>query len=157
METVHVFAMTGSLRKRSYNRALLHAAAELLPADMSIDIFDPGALPHFNSDLSGDKKPASVQDMHTRMTAAQALLVATPEYNWSIPGVLKNAIDWASTGTVDGATRHRSTICPWPSLAAQGGWAACVRRIICARSCSTTTYMCSTGPNINSGHNRKLF
>jgi len=102
MESVHVFAMAGSLRERSFNRALLRAAAELLPDDMSMDIYDIGALPPFNSDLEAEGKPESVQDLHTRLAAADALLVATPEYNWSIPGVLKNAIDWASRGTVDG-------------------------------------------------------
>lgn len=102
METVHVFAMAGSLRARSFNRALLDAAAEVLPDDMTIDIFEIGALPHFNLDQEAKGMPESVQNLHTRMAAADALLVATPEYNWSIPGTLKNAIDWASRGTADG-------------------------------------------------------
>ncbi len=102
METVHVFAMAGSLRKRSYNRALLCAASEMLPDDMTMDIFDLAPLPLFNVDLEAQGVPESVQDFHERMDAADALLIATPEYNWSVPGVLKNAIDWASRPMVDG-------------------------------------------------------
>jgi chromate reductase len=102
MQPVHLFAIAGSLRERSYSRALLQAGAELLPEDMTLDIFDLAPLPLFNVDVERAGAPESVHDLHRRMAAADALLIATPEYNFSVPGVLKNAIDWASRGQANG-------------------------------------------------------
>lgn len=98
--TVRVLAIAGSLRRHSYNRALLQAAASLAPPSLSIELFDDLAdVPLFDEDLeahgpAGD--PAGVIALRRRVSAADALLIATPEYNQSIPGVLKNAIDWLS-------------------------------------------------------------
>lgn len=92
---VHILGISGSLRKKSYNTRLLHVAEELLPEGMSLDIFDLSPIPLFNQDLES-QIPEIVADFKTRIAAADGLLIATPEYNHSIPGVLKNALDWAS-------------------------------------------------------------
>jgi chromate reductase, NAD(P)H dehydrogenase (quinone) len=90
-----ILGIAGSLRRGSYNRAVLRAAQQLVPQGVELEIYDLDPLPFFSEDLEGDP-PAAVQDFRQRIAAAAALLVATPEYNYSIPGVLKNAIDWAS-------------------------------------------------------------
>ncbi|MBV9787520.1 MAG: NAD(P)H-dependent oxidoreductase [Chloroflexi bacterium] len=95
-KAVHVLGFAGSLRKASYNLAVLRAAAELLPDGMSLEIFDLAPLPFYNGDLDVDGGPEPVRHFKQRLAAADALLIATPEYNYSIPAVLKNAIDWAS-------------------------------------------------------------
>jgi len=92
---VHILGISGSLRKNSYNTRLLYVAEELLPEGMSLDIFDLKPIPLFNQDLESHP-PEIVADFKTRIAAADGLLIATPEYNYSIPGVLKNALDWAS-------------------------------------------------------------
>jgi chromate reductase len=100
---IHVLGFAGSLRKASYNRRLLQVAAGLLPEGMTLELFDLAPLPLYNEDLEIEiGLPESVQLFHARLAAADALLIATPEYNFSIPGVLKNALDWASRRTVDG-------------------------------------------------------
>ena len=91
-----VVAMVGSLRQGSYNKLALRAAQELKPADMEIDSPDLSALPLYNDDIRQEGYPAAVQEFRARIHAADALLFVTPEYNYSLPGVLKNAIDWAS-------------------------------------------------------------
>ena len=94
---VRVLAIPGSLRRASHNRALLVAARELAPGGVEIEIYDGlRELPHYDADLEAEGMPAEVSDLHARIAAADAVLVATPEYNHSIPGALKNAIDWAS-------------------------------------------------------------
>jgi chromate reductase, NAD(P)H dehydrogenase (quinone) len=94
---VHVLGFSGSLRKGSYNTGLLRAALEMLPEGMTLEIFDLAPIPLFNQDLSdAGAFPPSVADFKARIRAADALLIATPEYNFSMPGVLKNAIDWVS-------------------------------------------------------------
>jgi chromate reductase len=93
---VRVLGIPGSLRKGSYNRGLLRAAAELLPDGMSLDVFELGAIPLYSGDVEAAGVPEPVQDFQRRIDAADALLFATPEYNYSMAGVLKNAIDWAS-------------------------------------------------------------
>jgi chromate reductase len=93
---IHVLGFSGSLRKASYNSALLRAAAELLPPDMTLEIFDLQPIPLYNGDVEKAGMPAGVQRFRERIAAADALLIACPEYNYSVTGVLKNAIDWAS-------------------------------------------------------------
>jgi chromate reductase, NAD(P)H dehydrogenase (quinone) len=89
--------MSGSLRRGSYNSALLRATAELLPEGMTLDIVTLDDIPLYNEDLLSEAGfPESVQRLRAQIAAADALLIVTPEYNHSIPGVLKNAIDWAS-------------------------------------------------------------
>lgn len=95
MENIKIFAFAGSLRKDSYNKALLRAAAELLPENTEIEIFDLEGIPLFNQDLES-QVAVKVKEFKAKIKAADAILIATPEYNYSMPGVLKNAIDWAS-------------------------------------------------------------
>jgi chromate reductase len=90
-----ILGFSGSLRKDSYNKALLRTAAELVPEDVQIEIFDLGGIPPFNQDLE-DQPPGKVKEFKASIRAADALLIATPEYNYGVPGVLKNAIDWGS-------------------------------------------------------------
>jgi chromate reductase len=92
---VRILAFAGSLRKGSYNRALLRAALELVPGDAELEIFDLDGVPPFNQDLE-TSMPERVREFKREIRAADAILIATPEHNYSIPGVLKNAIDWAS-------------------------------------------------------------
>ena len=92
----HILAIAGSLRNDSLNLGLLKAAEEVLPPGVTMQIYDFSALPLFNMDLKSDSEPAVVRDFKALISTADALLIATPEYNASIPGVLKNAIDWAS-------------------------------------------------------------
>ncbi|MDP9363017.1 MAG: NAD(P)H-dependent oxidoreductase [Chloroflexota bacterium] len=91
-----VVALVGSLRRQSLNRNLLRAAQELKPEAMRIVEAPIRDLPLFDEDLETQGDPAPVQQFKAAILAADALLVVTPEYNQSIPGVLKNAIDWAS-------------------------------------------------------------
>lgn len=95
MAKVHVLAIAGSLRKESFNRKLLVASQRLAPPEMEIEIFDLAAIPPYNMDLEPDF-PSAVTALKERIKAADGLLIATPEHNFGIPGVLKNAIDWAS-------------------------------------------------------------
>ncbi len=91
-----IAAFAGSLRGTSYNRGLLRAAVELAPAEVSVEILDLMAVPLFNQDFEGDGLPATVANLRERVRDADGLLIATPEYNHTIPGVLGNAIDWLS-------------------------------------------------------------
>lgn len=94
---VHIAAISGSLRRYSFNSGLLRAAAEELPEAVTMEILDLAPIPLFNQDLFIDRQPPeAVRFFKGRIDAANALLIATPEYNYSISGVLKNALDWAS-------------------------------------------------------------
>lgn len=92
---ITILGFAGSLRKASYNKALLRVAIEVLPKDVELEVFDLEGIPPFNQDLE-DEIPAGVKEFKAKIRAADAILIATPEYNYSIPGFLKNAIDWAS-------------------------------------------------------------
>ena len=94
--TLKILGIAGSLRRGSFNAAALRAAQELAPAGMTIESFDIAPIPLYNEDVRQQGFPAPVEDLRTRIKAADGLLIVTPEYNYSIPGVLKNAIDWAS-------------------------------------------------------------
>lgn len=94
--TINVVAFAGSLRQESYNRALLRAAQESAPESMSIDTFDLSPIPLYNYDVEQQGDPEPVQEFKHAIRKADALLIATPEYQHGIPGVLKNALDWAS-------------------------------------------------------------
>jgi chromate reductase len=95
MAKIKVLGFAGSLRKDSYNKALLRAARELVPEDAELEIFDLEGIPPFNQDRELDQTE-KVGEFKAKIRAADALLIATPEYNYSVPGVLKNAIDSAS-------------------------------------------------------------
>jgi chromate reductase len=95
MATRNVAVLVGSLRKDSFNRKMANALIELAPADLKLAIVEIGALPHYNADLE-ENVPAAWQEFRHRVRAADAVLFVTPEYNRSVPGVLKNAIDVGS-------------------------------------------------------------
>ena len=102
MPDFSILGIPGSLRKASFNRHALVAAQALLPAGAILEIFDLEGIPPFNQDHEKEP-PARVAEMKAKVRAADAILFATPEYNYSIPGVLKNAIDWASRPYGDSA------------------------------------------------------
>ena len=91
-----IAGIAGSLRRASFNRGLLRAAVESAPAGMSVETLKIRDLPHYDADLDTEGGPEVVRLFKARIIAADGLLIATPEYNYSLPGVLKNALDWAS-------------------------------------------------------------
>jgi chromate reductase, NAD(P)H dehydrogenase (quinone) len=93
---MRVLGIPGSLRAASYNRSLLRAAQELAPAGMEIELFELADIPLYNADVEAQGDPDAVANFKRAIADADALLIATPEYNRGVPGVLKNAIDWAS-------------------------------------------------------------
>ncbi|MFI5010826.1 MAG: NADPH-dependent FMN reductase [Hyphomicrobiales bacterium] len=93
---IQVLGVCGSLRHGSFNKAALQTAIKLAPDGLSIKVADISAIPLYNEDVRAKGFPPSVETFRQEIAAADALLFATPEYNYSIPGVLKNAIDWAS-------------------------------------------------------------
>ena len=95
MKNINILGIAGSLRQSSYNRAALRAAKSLVPDNTVLDIFELDGIPGFNQD-DEQNPPEKVVELKKRVLAADAILFVTPEYNYSIPGVLKNAIDWAS-------------------------------------------------------------
>jgi chromate reductase len=99
---VRILGIAGSLREGSYNRAALKAAAGLVPDGAEIEIFELDGIPGFNQDEE-QNPPARVAELKQKVRAADAVLFVTPEYNYSVPGVLKNAIDWASRPYGDSA------------------------------------------------------
>ncbi len=105
-ETVKILGMTGSLRRGSYNMAALKAAQKLLPEGARMEIADLSAIPFFNEDEEAKGIPAAAEEFRRSVKEADALLISTPEYNYSIPPVLKNALDWASRGD-DAPTRDK--------------------------------------------------
>src|SRR5450756_143878 len=98
---MHILTLIGSLRKGSYNRMALNAAIELAQPDMQIEIAEIGDLPLYNQDVETAGVPPQVRRLKDQIKAADAILFATPEYNYSMPGVLTNAIDWVSRPPAD--------------------------------------------------------
>jgi chromate reductase, NAD(P)H dehydrogenase (quinone) len=108
---VKVLAVSGSLRADSFNTSLLRAAAEAATDGVEVELFDPsgiGALPVYDQDLDSGDVPASVERLRAAWASADAILFATPEYNGSIPGGLKNAIDWASRPRQEAALMNKT-------------------------------------------------
>lgn len=103
---VSILGIAGSLRKESFNRMALKAAQQLVPADTHIEVFDLRGIPPFNQDEEKNP-PDAVTEFKQRIRAADAILLATPEYNYSVPGVLKNAIDYASRPYGDNAWKDK--------------------------------------------------
>ena len=101
-KTVRLLGIAGSIRRESYNRAALRAATQLLQDGATLEVFELDGIPGFNQDEE-QNPPAKVTELKKRIREADAILIVTPEYNYSIPGVLKNAIDWASRPYGDSA------------------------------------------------------
>lgn len=95
-DKIKVLGIAGSLRKNSYNKSLLKAAIELKPDKMEIEIYELNEIPLYNEDVEKAGLPESVRIFKEKIADADSLLIASPEYNYSVSGVLKNAIDWAS-------------------------------------------------------------
>ena len=93
---IKVLGICGSLRKGSFNMAALRTAIELKPAGMSVEVAEISTIPLYNEDVRAQGFPPPVQKLRDQIAAADALLFACPEYNYSMTGVMKNAIDWAS-------------------------------------------------------------
>lgn len=99
---IHILGIAGSLRRASYNRAALRAATKLVPEGAVLEIFELDGIPLFNQD-EDQNPPEKVVELKRKVREADAILFVTPEYNYSVPGVLKNAIDWASRPYGDSA------------------------------------------------------
>jgi chromate reductase len=108
VDQLRILGFAGSLRQASYNRGLIRAATELAPSGTIVDAFDLTDMPLFNQDVEDAGEPRSVAAFKRAIARADALLVATPEYNHGVPGVLKNAIDWASRPRVTSPLRDKS-------------------------------------------------
>jgi chromate reductase len=119
-QKISILGFAGSLRQGSYNRALLRAARELLPENASLEIFELEGIPPFNQEQEGSP-PERVKEFKRRIRAADALLIATPEYNYSVPGVLKNAIDWASRPYGDNSFEGKPVAIMSASIGMLGG------------------------------------
>jgi chromate reductase len=119
-KTFRILGFAGSLRKGSYNNALLRAALELVPEGVELEIFDLEGILPYNQDLENEPSE-KVKEFKTRIRAADAILIATPEYNYSIPGVLKNAIDCASRPYGDNAFEHKPVAMMSASVSMIGG------------------------------------
>jgi chromate reductase len=103
---MRIVGLSGSLRRDSHNTSLLRAAAMSLPPGVKLELFDGlGDLPHYNADIDEDPAPEAVVRLREAIAGADGVLIATPEFNGSIPGALKNALDWASRPFPDNALR----------------------------------------------------
>jgi chromate reductase, NAD(P)H dehydrogenase (quinone) len=130
-----ILAVSGSLRAGSHNTSLLRAAAEAAPEGVEVELFEPSAiadLPLYDQDLDGLDAPESVQRLREEWADADAILFATPEYNGSVPGGLKNAIDWASRPRLEAALTNKTVAVVSTSTGQFGGmWAqADLRKIL---------------------------
>jgi len=154
-EAIRVLGIAGSLRQGSYNRALLRAAQELAPAEMTIVTFDHlGSLPFYNEDVLAQGVPAPVAALKEAIRKADALLIATPEYNYSIPGVLKNAIDWASRPVQDSPLNGK----PVALMGASTGSFGTVRAQMHLRQvCVFTNMLALTRPQVLVARAREKF
>jgi chromate reductase, NAD(P)H dehydrogenase (quinone) len=132
---MQILAVSGSLRAGSYNTSLLRAATEAAPDGVEVELFEPAAiadLPLYDQDLDGGEVPASVEFLREAWGSADAILFATPEYNGSVPGGLKNAIDWASRPRLEAALTNKTVAVVSASTGQFGGmWAqADLRKIL---------------------------
>jgi chromate reductase len=93
---IRALGLSGSMRRNSYNTALLRAAQELAPCNMTVELYDLSAIPMYNEDLRDRGYPPTVSQLRQDIHTSDAILIASPEYNRSVPALLKNAIDWAS-------------------------------------------------------------
>ena len=130
-----ILAVSGSLRRDSHNTKLLLAAAELLPADLDFELWDGlKAVPPYDEDNDVEEAPAAVAQLRDAIAGADAVLFATPEYNHSVPGQLKNALDWASRPLATSPLRNKPVAVVGVSAGAFGAvWAqAELRKVLAA-------------------------
>jgi len=105
-----LLVVVGSLRAAAFSRKLGAAVAALAPDDAVVDTTDGAALPLYDQDLDGDQKPAAVVTLLDQVTAAEGLVFVTPEFNYGIPGPLKNLIDWASRPALNSPLKGRPSL-----------------------------------------------
>jgi chromate reductase len=117
---ISILGFAGSLRKGSYNKALLRAALDLLPKGAKLEIFDLEGIPLFNQDFETSPPPI-VKEFKAKIKTADAILIAAPEYNYSLSGVLKNAIDWASRPHGDNSFEGKPVAVMSASIGMLGG------------------------------------
>src|SRR5436190_4440628 len=131
---MRVLAISGSLRRDSHNTKLLRAAEELAPEGVELELYEElEVVPPYNEDRDGDEAPLGAAELRARITDADALLIATPEYNASIPGQLKNAVDWASRPARAGALWGKPVLVIGASTGLYGGvWAQAELRKVLA-------------------------
>lgn len=138
MDQIKVLGFAGSLRRASLNRGLIRAAAELAPAGVALEVFELADIPLYNQDIEDAGEPASVVAFKRAIADADALLVATPEYNHGMPGVLKNAFDWASRPRVTSPLRDK----PMAVLGASPGRGSTARAQAQLREAAVFTGAC---------------
>lgn len=118
---IQILGICGSLREHSYNRRLLVAAAKELTDDAEFHVFDDIAkIPAYSEDIDGRETPAAAQSLRIAIATASAILITTPEYNASVPGGLKNAIDWASRPYPDHVLRGKPVVVIGASISTYG-------------------------------------
>lgn len=141
MPAITIAGIAGSLRRGSVNRLLLRAAGQVLPPDAELEIWDQlDRVPPFNEDWEADPAPLAVAGLRELLAAAGGLLIATPEYNRSVPGQLKNALDWASrprgAAVLHGKATAVISVSPRPGGAAEA--AADLRKVLTEAGASVT-------------------
>jgi chromate reductase len=132
---VKILGISGSLRRESHNTALVRAAGELLPGDAELELWDGlKAVPPYDEDDDVAEAPAAVADLRDAIAGADAILIATPEYNHSVPGQLKNALDWASRPLATNPLRNKPVAVVGASRGAFGAvWAQVeLRKVLAA-------------------------
>ena len=135
---ITILGFAGSLRQASYNRGLIRAAVELAPVGITIVVHELADIPLYNQDVEDAGEPASVLSFKAAIRAADALLVATPEYNHGVPGVLKNAFDWASRPRISSPLRDK----PVAVLGASPGRGSTARAQVQLREAAVFTGAC---------------
>jgi chromate reductase, NAD(P)H dehydrogenase (quinone) len=146
---IDVVALAGSLRSGSYNRGLLRAAVELAPVNVTVEILDLIPIPLFNQDLEHTLPPA-VASLRNRVASADALLLATPEYNHTIPGVMGNVIDWLSRRLPTSPLRDKRTA----MMGAAGGGASVRAQAALRVPLEHAQAVILEGPSLRSGTSR---
>jgi chromate reductase len=147
-EKLNILGIGGSLRKGSYNRALLRAAIELAPEEMEITIFDNeifSAIPLYNDDVRAKAVPEPVKILKHEIQLADGLIFAIPEYNFSVSGVLKNAVDWVSRPKNESPLDGK----PVALIGASTGISGTIRAQMHFRQiCTTTNMLAVNGPQV---------
>ncbi|MFK7898141.1 MAG: NADPH-dependent FMN reductase [Myxococcota bacterium] len=136
-----ILALVGSLRKASFSRKIVHAAEKAAPEGMLFEINDGRNLPLYDQDLDTEDKPAGVIELVGQMTAADALLFVTPEFNYSIPGTLKNLVDWASRPAFRSPLKDKPSLVIAHSPAPTGGGRAYKELVSVLSGTLTPTYV----------------
>jgi chromate reductase len=118
---VKILVVVGSLRRAAFSRKLAEAAVSLAPEGAQLELIDGRDLPHYDQDLDGDEKPEPVRKLVEQLNAADALLFVCPEFNYGIPGSLKNLVDWASRPAFRSPLKGKPALILGLSIAPSGG------------------------------------